>query len=335
MCTGNDPQDVSRSPETLGALRLPTDSERVTDEDEEVFLIYSNLLSTSSSAGETTGFRGLGHVDSQKDLLDINFEITLPALSLRETGKSASRRARGGHKGRTKVISIMLAQDKTALRTRKGDTGSVLWKASIDFAQLILHQIHTSPTSSLFDPQKLKQQRILELGSGTGLLSILLSPYVAHYTATDVPDLIPLIRKSLALNFHSWGSRRTDGVDSTLPLPGSNITVHPFDWITLSTTPSHLRHKLTSFLDPPDLILVIDCIYHPSLLPPLVTAIHHLAIPDHTLVFILVELRAEDVIREFLRLWLATPGWRIWRMGGGVFDAPYIAWVGQRSALEI
>lgn len=231
--------------------------------------------------------------------------------------------------------------------------------------------------------------------SGTGLLSIALSPYVRHFTATDIPELIPLIRKNVNLN--------ADGVvapNSSLGSPASlssNISMLPLDWNLLHSlsepqrsrsfplqsfsSPRHLapspesrsansnresRHALqhslshtasTESAHPIDLIIVIDCIYHPSLLPPLITTLNHLAASGYTAthnaehadevnktaiigipVLIVVELRADDVIREFLFLWLEA-GWTVWRVGEWIDDnfevrtmgKAYTMWVGWKN----
>lgn len=91
------------------------------------------------------------------------------------------------HKGHNeieeKTLEIQLAQDKTALRSRKGDTGSVLWRArygiiscdpstllilyqlfcSAEFAQHVLRETATSPTA-LLDHDRLAEAHVLELG---------------------------------------------------------------------------------------------------------------------------------------------------------------------------
>ena len=106
----------------------PLGSELVTDPDEEVsllsciiytpaltfchrqiFILYSELQATPNS-------RGLGYVDSHRDVLDIKFELHVK--NKKPKGPTV-----------VKTVEIELFQDKTALRTRKGDTGSVLWKA--------------------------------------------------------------------------------------------------------------------------------------------------------------------------------------------------------------
>lgn len=93
-----------------------------------------------------------------------------------------------------------------------------------------------------------------------------------------------------------------------------------------------------------DLLLVVDCIYHPSLLPPLVTTIDALAVTGRTVVVVVVELRAEDVIREFLELWLQAGQsngdgdggtWEIWHANvDEILDGPYAMWIGRKKPLD-
>lgn len=79
------------------------------------------------------GFHGLGHVDSRKDTLSIQFELTASSLPIPTKSASRSRKGKSARQTRSEetphVIEIELTQDKTALRSRKGDTGSVLWRA--------------------------------------------------------------------------------------------------------------------------------------------------------------------------------------------------------------
>ncbi|KAG5352135.1 hypothetical protein C0989_003603 [Termitomyces sp. Mn162] len=310
-----------------GVVRITTDSEPVTDADEEVFIIYSDLQANSKS--DTDPFRGLGHVDSRKDTMTISFELTAPN-HLSDAKISGSQHTRKSHKltkvmDKTKTVQIELFQDKTALRSRRGDTGSVLWKASIDFARLILQQLHTQVPDSLLKASILKSAHVLELGAGTGLLAAAFAPLVGHYTVTDIGDLQPLLRKNIAANFTGWPDRCVP------PALGSNVSVEELDWVTLSNTAPVQRGKLVSDR-PVDLVLAVDCIYHPLLLPPLLETINYLAIPERTAVLVVVELRAEDVIREFLALWLSHSGWEIWRVGGSLLHKPYVMWLGWRIA---
>jgi len=183
---------------------------------------------------------------------------------------------------------------------------------SVEFARIILQQHHSREPSPLLNPVMLAESHILELGAGTGLLGIALSPLVRQYTITDIAALLPLIRKNLALNFDGWPSK-------------SNVSVEELDWETLRSSTPALRSANFSY-SPIDLILAIDCIYHPSLLPSLVETIDFLATPGKTAVMVVVELRAEDVVREFLETWIEK-GWQVWRVSS-LLCMPYVGWVG-------
>ncbi|KIK60522.1 hypothetical protein GYMLUDRAFT_43845 [Collybiopsis luxurians FD-317 M1] len=299
-----------------GLCRLPADSEQVCDADEEVFLLYTELQAQDHQTDSPSStFRGLGHVDSHQDILTVNFRLINPVSQ--PLGKR-------GRKPQLEILEkeIQIAQDKTSLRSRKGDTGSVVWKASVDFASMIMQHAYfpSNAHSSLFDAAELKDAHVLELGAGTGVLCVALSPFVRHYTGTDIDDLVPLIRKNVVLNFPKWPQE-------------SNVSLSPLDWIQLQAASPSNRSRFYQF-DPVDVLLVVDCIYHPSLIPSLVETINYLAKPDLTTVLVVVELRAEDVIREFLTNWLGSASWEIWRVGGDeepIMKRPYAMWVGIRN----
>ncbi|PCH43488.1 hypothetical protein WOLCODRAFT_132788 [Wolfiporia cocos MD-104 SS10] len=327
-------------PSPYGPIRLPPGSTVVTDADEEVFLLYTDLAARKPVDG-STGFRGLGYADPHKDTLVLEFNIgnTLDS-SLSES--SAKKKSRKGSAHRVKeneqerTITIELAQDKTALRSRKGDTGSVVWRASVDFAQFVLSQYHTRAPNPLFDPVALRNAHVFELGAGTGLLGIVLSNIVARYTVTDIEPLVPLITKNLSLNLPRFSQpkpspRRSkhSNTSSSSSDNSANVTAEVLDWITLHNAPAASREKLFAY-PPVDLLLIVDCIYHPSLLPSLLTTINFLTTPERTAVFVMVELRAEDVVREFLERWLnlsSDGDWQIWSIGR-IMDGPYAMWVG-------
>lgn len=307
----------------------------------------------SKDSASSDKFRGLGHLDSRQDILSIEFELktSLPASSRsstpnalsahsERTGNSSHVKKRRSGKSSTvnsmitvpdRTVEVRLAQDTTALRSRTGDTGSVVWRASIDFARFILEQNHNKVPNALLDHDLLQEAHVLELGSGTGLLGVLLSPLVKKYTLTDIKDLIPLIRKNLSLNIPGWDSlsrSRTPNSNSSC-----NITAEPLDWLELLECPPTFRRNSFSY-DSIDLLLIVDCIYHPSLLPALVYTIDYLSTPQRTVVLVVVELRAEDVMRHFLELWLEASGkgtWEIWHVHD-VLEGPYAVWIGRKKS---
>ncbi|KAG1732508.1 putative methyltransferase-domain-containing protein [Suillus lakei] len=321
-------------------LKLPDDTEPVTNADEEIFLVYTALNQKPLDLIGPDGFRGLGHVDSRKDTLSIQFELTAPSQPISSSGAAEYKSASTSRKGKSArkhrvgneaphIIDIELTQDKTALRSRKGDTGSVLWRASIAFAQVILQQHRFPPNNPLVDKDLLRESHVLELGAGTGLLSIALSACAKSYTATDIAPLLPLIRKNVALNFAGW----TQNTKPPEGSPGSNISVEELDWETLLSLPPTGRSRY--YPKPPepnaewDLVLIVDCIYHPSLLPALVETIETVSTAGKTWALVIVELRQEDVVREFLERWLDKGTWQLFR-ADGVLDLPYVVWAGQK-----
>ncbi|KIY53014.1 hypothetical protein FISHEDRAFT_34178 [Fistulina hepatica ATCC 64428] len=334
----------------LGALQLFDDSERILDPDEEATYSYDG-----QQMRHDTPFRGLGYLDSRHDHVLVRFEFkdaNAADLTAQEKTRMnnpvTSSASRPGHGRRSKhpshakrnasdvkYLEITLAQDSTSLHSRKGDTGSVLWRASADFAQLILQQFHEQSTTSCFRISEASSLQVLELGSGIGLLPIVLGPLVQRFIATDIQHLLPLIRKNLTLN-----SSRT-----------ANVLVEELDWERIHAVPASLRHRFSLPFDPPpdsestalvqadacypDIIISVDCIYHPRLVPPLVSTLTHFTEPGHTVVVIVCELRAEDVLREFLQQWLASDdAWEVWRAGDGngegLLGNPYVVWVGRR-----
>ncbi|KAH9166804.1 hypothetical protein EDB89DRAFT_1910393 [Lactarius sanguifluus] len=131
-------------------------------------------------------------------------------------------------------FEYVLLQDKAAFRSRSGDTGSVLWEREpssvthFDGRGAPLHHVldfsvssyNLWSYSSLSDtsksdaystmgaqPDVRPRTRARSAGtksaadflfpSGTRLVALALSPLVRKYTATDIPALVPLLRKNL------------------------------------------------------------------------------------------------------------------------------------------
>lgn len=323
------------------SIEFPPGSVPVTDVDEEIFLLYTALNQGGTELTGPDGHRGLGFIDSRQDTLSIKFELAAPIRHESSTGTSENKRSFQPRKARqqkkeinlTKVIEIGIFQDKTALRSRKGDTGSVVWRASVEFARAVLQQCYFPSDSSVFSRSRLGECHCLELGSGTGLLGIALSPLFRTYTVTDIAPLLPLVQKNIVLNVGREGAQPAS--------KGTNLSVEELDWATLSSLPpGRLRKRYcpipsvdtnsTSGTDGIwDVVLLVDCIYHPSLLPPLVETIEAVSTPQRTWVFVVVELRQEDVVREFLNLWLSSGArnWNVTRIEG-ILDTNYAVWAG-------
>lgn len=148
-----------------------------------------------------------------------------------------------------------------------------------------------------------------------------------RYTVTDTVDLVGLIRKNVKHRFSNWGSNPSP--DS----PGANVVVESLDWVQLQQCSETQRKTVLSNVEQPiDLVLAVDCIYHPSLIAPLLGAIDCLTTPTLTRVLVLSELRSEDVMMQFMEGWLNMPGWKVWHVGGDLLQDPhYVLWFGEKE----
>lgn len=149
-----------------------------------MFLLYTRLAGKSVADGSAP-FAGLGYVDSRKPIMTVQFELVRPKsdLELPRLSKGVKRRkAPKTVKEDPTIIEIQLIQDTTALRSRKGDTGSVLWKVrcstsiilvschpnfdalSVLFARIVLEQHLFDHGNALLNYDALEGAHVLELG---------------------------------------------------------------------------------------------------------------------------------------------------------------------------
>ena len=101
-----------------------------------MFFLYTSVASRNVQ-DSLHAFRGLGYLDSHQDVLTLEFTVRAAeeaegdASKIQQGHVKRHRQARKKHHKppEEKTIQVQLAQDTTALRSRKGDTGSVLWRA--------------------------------------------------------------------------------------------------------------------------------------------------------------------------------------------------------------
>jgi protein N-lysine methyltransferase METTL21D len=144
-----------------GPVTLSANATSVSDVDEEIFHLYTRLAALKPPDSSDIGhFHGLGSENSKEDALLVRIELKpppttyepqpaqIPETLSRNTGRrNRARKRKGsgsnttvGHGGQCEpiVLEYKLFQDTTALRSRSGDTGSVLWKARCAFL-LVTH----------------------------------------------------------------------------------------------------------------------------------------------------------------------------------------------------
>lgn len=120
--------------------------------------------------------------------------------------------------------------------------------------------------------------------------------------------------------------------------------IEELDWLALASLPSGTARgrycpvpKATPTLELEstdhvawDIVFAVDCIYNPSLLSALVDTIDAVSTAGRTWVLVVAELRQEDVLREFLDLWLKHSGrWEITRVEG-LLDVHFVVWAGRK-----
>ena len=153
---------ASKDPIPHGPVSLPPNATLVSDPDEDIFLLYTRLATLKPPDSSDTGhFHGLGSENSKEDALLVHIELKPPSATHpsspkpEKTTPNTNRRHRArkwkssgsrstipvghgdgfgviredGAEPQALVFEYKLFQDKTALRSRSGDTGSVLWKA--------------------------------------------------------------------------------------------------------------------------------------------------------------------------------------------------------------
>ncbi|KAF2824274.1 hypothetical protein CC86DRAFT_371645 [Ophiobolus disseminans] len=228
----------------------------VADAEEEAFVIFSQDIPSQS----------LGFIDSQASTL----EITVAGHDL------TIHQSRG-----------LLTSDR-----KEGTTGAVVWKVTPLFAQWI-----SSPTNFLFANGLLSStSKVIELGAGvSGIVALTLSPHISHYTATDQPYVLKLLRQNIAENIStvtpkSKHKSKNKG-KASLEDP---ISTQVLDWQT--SDPTHLPA--------PNLVIACDCIYNESLIEPLnstCAALCALGEQQSTLCLVAQQLRSYDVFEAWLK----------------------------------
>ncbi|XP_013383912.1 protein-lysine methyltransferase METTL21D-like [Lingula anatina] len=141
-----------------------------------------------------------------------------------------------------------------------GDVGCVVWDAAISLTlYLETPDFQETPGSN-----KLRGKNVLELGAGTGIVGIQAACLGANSIITDLEDFVPLMALNIRVN---------------QALITGSATARELRWGT----------DVTDY-QPPDYILIADCVYYEEAVGPLVQTITDLC-DDHTVVICSYEER--------------------------------------------
>ncbi|XP_029460398.1 LOW QUALITY PROTEIN: protein-lysine methyltransferase METTL21C [Rhinatrema bivittatum] len=136
------------------------------------------------------------------------------------------------------------------------DYGAVVWPAALALSQYL------EDNQEEFE---LRDRRVLEIGAGTGLVSIVASILGAYVTATDLPDILGNLRFNL--------SRNTQGRNLHQP------QVRELMW------GENLEQNFPRSSCLYDYILAADVVYYHTFLDPLLTTMKYLCQPGTVLLW--------------------------------------------------
>lgn len=162
----------------------------------------------------------------------------------------------------------------------------IVLTSSLYLAKHVLQQYHYPSTHSLplLNYATLARSSVIELGSGTGLLAILLSPLCKSYTASDLLINLRLCSRNLQLN----------GI-GVMEDASSGVRMEEIDWFDMPT--SRESNIVTTSDHAYDLILAVDCVFNEALALPLINTMNrYCRTGSHTAALVVVELRSPDVV---------------------------------------
>jgi len=159
--------------------------------------------------------------------------------------------------------------------------GTSVWDASV----VLANYISFNPQFSL---GRLQGKRILELGSGCGLLGISLAKRGAHVELTDKPSVLPILRRNVELNIRE----RVHGINEGEILHGT-ARVSTLEW------GNNLEEMSIQLGAPFDIIVASDCIYSNSSIMPFIGTLVAMS-NTNTTILISNELRDESVQQELV-----------------------------------
>ena len=205
-----------------------------------------------------------------------------------------------------------IAQSPGLLRSsaKSGSTGAVVWRVTPLLAAWLIDQKNFLRIIGVLSADS----RVVELGSGTGMLGIALAPMVSELVLTDQAHMIRLLQQNVTGNPQLQGPKKQHprAKASSTSQTGPPIVMR-LDWETDSAM---------NLLDvigqngTVDLLIASDCIYNDFLIQPFVQTCSEIcSLKDAerpTVVLIAQQLRSEQVFAEWLQEMLTK--FLVWRV---------------------
>ncbi|KAJ3161821.1 hypothetical protein HDU86_006592 [Geranomyces michiganensis] len=178
--------------------------------------------------------------------------------------------------------TVVLQQDPSG--KLRGGQGATVWDSALSLAKYVEKRTKK-------EPNLLRDARILELGSGTGLVglacAVLGAGTATSVTLTDMPNALPLLRRNVECT-----AKVLD--DQGFKLPA--VSSAPLAWgsqCDAAELENASRHP-----QPPTHVLLSDCLYVPSLYPALLSTLDTVCGPE-TIIWIAYEKRDFPAEMEF------------------------------------
>ncbi|XP_050667122.1 protein N-lysine methyltransferase METTL21D-like [Leptidea sinapis] len=154
----------------------------------------------------------------------------------------------------------------------EGDVNCVVWDASLVLAKYLEMMCHHKPDF-------LSGVRVLELGSGLGVVGLTAATLGAQVTLTDLPEALPLLRLNIAENKSKIVSMGGYAIAESLVWGDNNSEI-----------------KKQEF----DMILLADCVYYEDAIDPLIETLQCLnnIITKKPTIYLTQELRDSDVQKK-------------------------------------
>ncbi|CAN6577688.1 unnamed protein product [Malus baccata var. baccata] len=166
--------------------------------------------------------------------------------------------------------SLSIFQSPSSLNT-PGVTGAVMWDSGVILGKFLEH-------ASDAELLPIQGKKVVELGSGCGLVGCIAALLGGQVVLTDLPDRLRLLRKNIEVNLRHGDMR-------------GSAKVMEFTW---GDDPDP---ELTE--PPPDLVLGSDVIYSEEAVLDLLSALQQLS-GGETTIFLAGELRNDAVLEYFL-----------------------------------
>jgi predicted nicotinamide N-methyase len=196
--------------------------------------------------------------------------------------------------------SRILIHESPNLLAAGSNVGLRTWEACLHLA----YYLCTSPTleQKHHDKKSIQGSNIIELGAGTGLLSLIcaLSLGANHVLATDgLPHVVEGIGTNIEINHHNHSHlfhHQDSSFSSDRRLP---ITASVLDWTDLTYLDDTIQSDSIEY----DYILGADITYHPELFDPLARTIRRLKDKyPKARVLVSATVRNENTLNQFRRV---------------------------------